>query len=184
LSGAEGKGGISPSQIKAIHTVIHKFGLDDEAYRHMLYSRYKVTSCKELSWRQAEELLELLNGGSTPLTRRRSEPPGRRSVSGVELKYTDMDGRQGFASGAQLRLIDALFHQVTRAEGEEMIEKALNSFVHRIVGVVGLRMIKGWQVEKIIKALQAMGAVPRLRSGTDKPTGDSSCTDTQKEASP
>lgn len=143
------KGQIAPSQIKAIHAVVSKLGMDDETYRDMLRARYGVKSCTGLSWRQAEELLASLNGTALPV---------RAHYKGGALKYQDMDGRPGFASGAQLRLIDAMFHQVTRAEGEEAIEKALNSFVNRISHVAGLRMLKSWQVEKIVKALEAMGA--------------------------
>lgn len=151
------KGRIAPSQIKAIHAVVGKLGLDDEDYRHILHSRYGVTSCKDLTWRQAEELLSNLNGTDkphpSPLTPHRS------------LKYTDMDSRPGFASGAQCRLIDAMWSQVTRAEGDEDTEKALNSFCHRITGVAGLRMVKTWQVEKIVKALEAMGAIAKTKGG-------------------
>ena len=145
------KGRIAPSQIKAIHTAIHKLGMDDETYRDMLHSRYGVTSCKDLTWRQAEELLTSLNGTAPSHT----SPASHKSHA---LKYTDMDGRPGFASGSQLRLVDAMFNQVTRAQGEEAIEKALNSFCNRIAHVAGIRMVKGWQVEKIVRALEAMGA--------------------------
>jgi hypothetical protein len=141
---------ISPRQIKAIHAIKGKLGLDDDAYRDILQSRFKAASCKFLTWMQAEELLETLNGGGPS----RPAKPQRRPA----LKYQDMDSRPGFASSAQLRLIDAMFSQVTRAEGEEAIEKALNSFVNRIAHVAGLRMLKSWQVEKIVKALEAMGA--------------------------
>lgn len=106
------KGRIAPSQIKAIHAVISKLGMDDETYRHILHSRFGVTSCKDLGWRQAEELLETLNGQGK--SGRPQSAPARHG-----LKYTDMDGRPGFASGSQLRLIDAMWNQVTRAEGEE-----------------------------------------------------------------
>lgn len=150
------KGRIAPSQIKAIHAVIGKIGMDDEDYRHMLHSRCGVTSCKDLSWRQAEELLEHLNGQGKSGKR---EPATRRNA----LKYTDLDSRPGFASGAQCRLIDAMWSQVTRAEDEEAKEKALNSFCHRIAGVAGLRMVKMFQVEKIVKALEKMGAVAKQK---------------------
>lgn len=154
------KGTIAPSQIKAIKTVIGKLGMEDEDYRHMLHSRYNgATSCKDLTWRQAEELLEHLNGQGKP-GRPHGAAPTRHP-----LKYTDMDSRPGFASGAQCRLVDAMWNQVTRAEGEEDIEKALNSFCNRILGVAGLRMVKAWQVEKIIKALEAMGAVIKRTGG-------------------
>ena len=152
------KGNIAPSQIKALHATIHKLGMDDEDYRHMLHGRYKVTSCKDLSWRQAEELLEDLNGKPNP------SPASPYQGRGSNL-YTDMDARPGFASGAQCRLIAAMWSQVTRAEDEEASEKALNSFCRRIVGVAGLRMVKGWQVEKIVKALEAMGAVIKNKGG-------------------
>lgn len=152
------KGRIAPSQIKAIHAVVGKLGLDDETYRHIMHSRFSVTSCKDLSWRQAEELLEVLNGQGK--AGQAKAAPARHA-----LKYTDMDSRPGFASGAQCRLIDAMWSQVTRAEGDEDREKALNSFCHRITGVAGLRMVKTWQVEKIVKALEAMGAIVKTKGG-------------------
>ena len=148
------KGRIAPSQIKAIHAVVGKLGIDDENYRHILHSRYGVTSCKDLTWRQAEELLSNLNNTNP----RPLGEGGRRPGEGPRFKYQDMDGRPGFASGAQLRLVDAMWNQVTRAEGDEAQEKALDSFCRRIAGVAGLRMVKGWQIEKIVKALEAMGA--------------------------
>lgn len=157
------KGQIAPSQIKALHAVVGRLGMDDENYRHMLHSRYGVTSCKDLTWRQAEELLAHLNG--TPSANRSLSPGGRVAGRGRELKYTDMDSRPGFASGAQCRLIDAMWGQVTRAESEEDAEKALNSFCSRILGVAGLRMVKGWQVEKLVKALEGMGAVIKKSGG-------------------
>ena len=158
------KGSIAPSQIKAIHTTIHKLGLDDDAYRNILETRYGVDSCKRLTWRQAEELLAGLNGNNSPqppLNSRggaKAPPLGPRGGGGGVKKYQDMDGRPGFASGAQLRLVDAMWHQVTRAEGDEAQEKALDSFCRKIAGVAGLRMVKAWQIEKIVKALEAMGA--------------------------
>jgi hypothetical protein len=130
------KGQIAPSQIKAIHATVHKLGLDDDAYRDILKSRYSVKSCKGLSWAQAEELLESLNGQSKG-GRSRGCAPTRHA-----LKYTDMDFRPGFANGSQLRLIDAMWNQVTRAEGEEAQEKALNSFCYRIAGVANLKIIR------------------------------------------
>lgn len=147
------KGEISPSQIKAIHAAIHKLGLDDADYRAILLERFGAQSCKELTWRQAEELLESLNGA----------PPTHKSHKTQGLKYTDFDGRPGFATGAQCRLIAAMFHQVTKCDkdNEAMIGVALNSFVSRICRVAGLRMLKGFQVEQVVKALEAMGAVKK-----------------------
>ncbi|MFZ4857946.1 MAG: regulatory protein GemA [Desulfuromonadaceae bacterium] len=154
------KGRIAPSQIKAIHAVTNKLGLDDETYRHILHSRFNVDSCKDLTWRQAKELLESLNGEGKGGSRFKVQGSQSRT-----RKYTDLDGRPGFASGKQLRMLDALWSQVTRAEDEESKEKALNGFCHRIAGVAGLRMVKMYQVEKIVKALEAMGAVFKPANG-------------------
>lgn len=148
------KGTIAPSQIKAIHATSSKLGLDDDTYRAMLLDRYGVDSCKRLTWRQAEELLQGLNG--TVVSSGKTCPSHKHA-----LKYQNLDGRPGFATGAQCRLIDAMFAQVTRAQCEETIEHALNSFCSRICHVAGLRMVKGWQVEKIVKALESMGAVKK-----------------------
>ncbi len=161
------KGEISPRQIKAIHAVVHKLGLDDDSYREILMERYRAKSCKELDWRQAEELLETLTGEKSvapPRSGRRPLSKGR-PAGGKGLKYTDMDGRPGFASGSQLRLLDAMWGQVTRAEGEEAKEKALDTICNRIAGVAGLRMLKAWQVEKVVKALEGMGAVIKTKGG-------------------
>lgn len=166
------KGAIAPSQIKAIHAAKGKLGLDMGVYWQMLRNHgCKDRDCndgqsphptsKDLTWSQAEELLEKLNGQGKANPPR---PPFRKGGSRA-LKYTDMDSRPGFASGAQCRLIDAMWNQVTRAEGEEAIETALNSFCHRIAGVAGLRMVKVFQVEKIVKALEAMGAVIKPSGG-------------------
>lgn len=154
------KGRIAPSQIKAIHAVINKLGIDDDTYRHILSERYKAKSCKDLSWKQAEELLESLNGGKAGMGES-GKPHHRITASPHPLKYTDMNSRPGFASGAQLRLVDAMWDQVTRTEDEAAKEKALDSFSCRILGVAGLRMVKSWQVEKLVKALEAMGAVKK-----------------------
>jgi hypothetical protein len=149
------KGAIQPRQIKAIHAAATKSGLDDDAYRGLLLFRYNATSCKQLSWRQAEELLDHLNGkaGSSP-------DKGRL---GRGLPYSDMDGRPGFATGAQCRLLAAMFAQVSKVPAEDLAgrEKALNVFCARILNVAGLRMVRSYQVEKIVKALEAMGAVKK-----------------------
>lgn len=181
------KGAIAPRQIKAIHAAKGKLGMDDDTYRDTLRERFGVESCKGLTWGQAEELLDALNSGTGNQGRGtgkgRSPVPGPRS-----LPFTDFDGRPGFATGAQCRLIAAMWAQVSRAENDEAREKALNSFCYRIVGVSGLRMVKGWQVEKIVKALEKMGAVKqelgtRNRGPGKTTTEETICCDESHDAS-
>lgn len=142
---------ISPRQIKAIHAAKNKLGLDDTTYRLRLKT-YGACTCKDLTWQQAEELLDSLNGKS---------PAGKKAGAASKRPYEDLDGRPGFASGSQCRLVAAMFAQVTKAPADDpdAREKALNSFCYRISGVAALRMVRTYQVEKIVKALEAMGAV-------------------------
>lgn len=52
---------ISASQVRAIHVVLHRKGIDDETYRGVLKTLFDgATSCKQLTRRQASELLEML----------------------------------------------------------------------------------------------------------------------------
>ncbi|WP_298434481.1 regulatory protein GemA [Geobacter sp.] len=140
------KGGIAPRQIKAIHATIGKLGLDDDTYRAMLQDRYHVGSCKDLTWRQAEELLDSLNGKGF----------SRSPASAPRSRWSELDGRPGMASGAQCRKIAAMWAEVSRMSGDEERERALWSFLRRIVGVDHFRFLRGWQVQKVIAAIEAM----------------------------
>lgn len=52
--------GISPGQIRTIHTLIHRLGWDDDLYRSMLKERCGVSTCKALSYARAALLVEEL----------------------------------------------------------------------------------------------------------------------------
>lgn len=52
---------ITPSQVKQVHILIEKLGINDEKYRERLSSLYQVTSSKELTQRQAADLIKRLN---------------------------------------------------------------------------------------------------------------------------
>ena len=47
-------------QIKYIHTLKHKAGLKDDEYRDILKSKFNKTTCKDLSFKQAEILIKIL----------------------------------------------------------------------------------------------------------------------------
>lgn len=60
---------ITPAQVRAIHVATSRQGIDDATYRAMLRVRYGVGTCKDLTRRQASDLLAHLG---RPLPR----PPG------------------------------------------------------------------------------------------------------------
>lgn len=138
------KGRIAPRQVKAIHAAIGKLGMDDDTYRATLQERFGVKSCKGLSWQQAEELLDHLNG-----------KPAKPRIGGKK-RHADMDGRPGMASGAQCRMLEAMWSEVSRMSTAEEKERAFGRFLKRIAGVDGLRFLEGKQVEKVVKAIKVM----------------------------
>ena len=141
---------ISPRQIKQIHTIKGKLGLDDDAYR-LLLGRYQVKSSKQLTWRQAEELIDDLNRQTGHKIESRIPSPESR-----KLRYTELDGRPGMCSRKQARMIEAMWAEVSRATTAEDREHALWVFLRRITGTDHFRFLKGWQVEKVVKALNVM----------------------------
>lgn len=148
-SKGNGRGqGISPRQIKIIHTLKGAIAMDDDGYRALLQSVAGVNSSKLLTWRQAEDLIDDLQrkkgGSASPAPAPRAKP------------FADLDGRSGMASGAQCRLLAVCWGEVSWAETAEDKMKALDRFIKRIVGVESIRFVKGFQVEKVMKAINEM----------------------------
>ena len=52
---------ITSKQIKAIHAVVNELGWTDYRYRKLLTALFEVTTCKELTEKQASILIEALN---------------------------------------------------------------------------------------------------------------------------
>lgn len=169
-----GRQPINDRQKTRLHTLANTLGWDKDTYRSMLAEQTGKESSLDLTWRQAEDVIEdwekkaiaagvwKRRGGVTPpgkgqKAKGKREPQGQGNPAPT-LKYTDLDGRPGYANGAQCRLIDAMWSQVSRAEDEEAREKALGKFLKRIVRVDALRFLKVFQVEKVVKALESMGA--------------------------
>ena len=52
---------ITPKQIKAIHAIVNELKFSDYRYRKLLTSLFEVTTCKDLTEKQASVLIETLN---------------------------------------------------------------------------------------------------------------------------
>lgn len=153
-----GRQPINGRQIKTIHAIKNKLGMNDDEYRTLLYGMFEVLSSKELSWAEAEDLVSELNrktgagdrglGTGKPHT---SHPKSRQ--------YQELDGRPGMATAAQCRMIAGMWADVSRVADAESRDKALRQFLYRITAVDHFRFLKRWQVEKVVRALEAMGAV-------------------------
>lgn len=91
---------ITPGQVKLIHVMLTRQKIDDDDYRALLESLYGVDTCKNLTRKQANELLTRLGAGQKPQAAKPA-PPRRRDPNVVAL-----------ATPAQHRLIRALIHEV------------------------------------------------------------------------
>lgn len=93
---------ITQGQVKLIHVMLAKQGIDDDDYRAMLESLYGVDTCKKLTRKQANELLTRLGAGHKPKPAQpKPAPPRRRDAKVAAL-----------ATPAQQRLIHALIHEI------------------------------------------------------------------------
>ena len=130
-------------QYRQIHGLVRLLGMNDEAYRDMLRDRYQVESSKQLSTQQRSSLIKIL----------------REQVHGKVQKFNELSGRARHkASPAQLRAIEAMWAQVSRAETSEDRRKALNAFCKRLTGVEVVTWICKDDAKVLIKAIHAMGA--------------------------
>ena len=140
-------GAVTTRQIRRIHALKNRLSLSEEEYRNWL-SEYGVRSSKELSFEEAERLIEDMEGLAI--------------IEGVwerldgKRKYEDLGNREGMATPKQLRMIEALWRDVSRARSVKERERTLRSFLRNRFGIEDLRWVESWQVKKIVEALRAM----------------------------
>lgn len=101
---------ITRAQVRAIHVALHERGIDDATYRERLDHGWGVRSCKELTRRQASELLRGLG-------QRLAQPPGSRpapdrSAASAPSRPARAPGVTRLPSPAQRRLIAELSREV------------------------------------------------------------------------
>lgn len=132
------KPSITAGQIKKIHVLKARLGLDDDVYRERLRALFGVESSTNLSLDQAATFIQGLIGHGADSEKR----SGQRA-------------RNGYASPAQIAFIESLWAQISRARPDRQ-KKALRSFVARQAKVSDLRFLRDKDASKIICALKAM----------------------------
>lgn len=131
-------------QYRRIHGLARLLGLNDEAYRDMLFDRYRVRSSKELNPQQRFQLINEL----------------REKVHANVAEFNDLvDRKKHLATPAQLKAIEAMWAKVSRATTAADRKKALNAFVKRLTGIDHVRWITMHDARTLIRAINAMGAM-------------------------
>jgi phage gp16-like protein len=128
-------------QIKVIHTLKNRLGWSDEEYRRFLSEQTNGFCVSSLEI--GDELLDKIISKM-------------RRLANQYYKYEDLDGREGMASPKQLRMIEAMWKDVSRAKSDDERLKALRAFLLNRFGVSDLRFLESWQVRKVIEALKNM----------------------------
>lgn len=130
---------IQPAQIKKIKVLQRRLGLDDDAYREMLWGIARVKSCKDLSGPKIDLVithLERCAGQS------RDPGGGGQAAGGPRM-----------ATVNQIRMIRQLWARVSRARDKW---PALRVFLKNRFGVERLEWLRFQQVGNVIEGLKKM----------------------------
>lgn len=131
------------SDYRKIHGLARLLGMDDEAYRTMLKDRYGVTSSKELSPQSRAALIRSLSV----------------QLASNARNFADLSNRtREKATPSQLRAIEAMWANVSRARTAEGRKKSLNTFCEKLTGVSCITWICKADARTLIRAISAMGA--------------------------
>ncbi|HOE18895.1 MAG TPA: regulatory protein GemA [Syntrophorhabdaceae bacterium] len=144
---------ISKDQIRRIHTIIHALEMPDCDYRAFLDKWFGVTTCKKLTYREADVVIKRLEYIATKMGRWQPR-------EGNKQKYDELGNRPGMAKPKQLRMIEAMWCDVSYQPDHEAKIKALNRFIFGFFRISHIRFLEDWQAKKIIRALQEMKEHP------------------------
>ncbi len=154
---------INRDQIKMLHVLRAKLRMSEEDYRTTLQS-YGVLSSTELSASQAVSLLTALETKAIALGvwkkyPRDSKRRGRSGQEGLRTGDGRVDLEIRMATPDQINMLDAMWKQVSRSKDDASRKRAFNLFIHRRFHRGSLLMVEESLVHKIVRALEAMGAV-------------------------
>ena len=131
-----------------VHIAKKELGLDDDLYREMLYASFRVKSAKYLNDIQLAHFIDILKKCGWKRQGKEHYPEG----FGKD-KYENLGNRKGFATPAQLRLIEALWDRVSFAEDKET---ALRRFLENRFRISHIRFLTAEKASRVIDALKDM----------------------------
>lgn len=147
---------VTKGQIKKIHVLWSKLGLDRDTYESML-APYGASSSKDLEFVEAQDLIRRLQKDAIAAGVERPTPPDQPGYRmGKRRRFEDLGKRPGHASPAQLRKIEAMWMTVSNQPSDEAKRAALVTFVRNKTGVARLEWLPHTAVSKLIRTIQAM----------------------------
>ena len=126
---------ITPAQVKSIHVALNRLGLGDGEYRAMLKD-WNVSTCKDLTRRQASDLLARLGRPLANAPGSRPKPAARRRIANPAERPSaeNADGVVRLATHPQRKLIHEL-----AAEIAWETENGFRRWLARSLGLDGIR---------------------------------------------
>jgi hypothetical protein len=140
---------LPPMLVRRIKTLQGLSGIGEEDYRSLLWG-YGVESCKDLAIPSAHAVIGVLQRMVDKIPERRAAAPKR---------YAEIKGRSVLmATAPQLRMLEAMWMQVTRQGTPGRAREAYAEWLRRRYGIASVEWIQREEVGKIKRALEAMGA--------------------------
>lgn len=130
----------SKKQIVIIHTLKNKLGWDDKTYRKFLLENTDgfCETCKDISDDTLDKII------------------AKMKFMAKNYNFNDLGEREGMATAKQLRMISAMWKEVSYIKDEKLRLKALDRFVKKICGVDSIRFLKSVDVKKVVRAIKRM----------------------------
>lgn len=150
---------ITNRQKKKIHAIVHALKMPDDDYHNLLNKWFGVETCLKLNFRQAEVTIQRLEYIASKMGKWEHRADNR-------TKYNELGRRPGMASPAQLRMIEAMWHEVSYQEDAGSKDRALGKFIFNYFQISSLRFLESWQAKKMIRVLEEMKNGNRLHYGS------------------
>jgi len=149
---------ITKLQIRKIKALQSRLKMPDKEYRKTLSDEW-ANSCTQLTAEEADRVIATLQAEA--IAKGVWQQPGTGQWHG-KTKHEDLSGRSGFATPKQLRLIEAIWREVSiYKKDRKAMDHALRNFIDRIAHVQELRFLTTKGAHQVIEALKTMKANTR-----------------------
>lgn len=138
-------------QKSMIHQLTSLLGIEKDVYKEMLFNGFKVESSKDLTYEQASELISSLKKDAV------AAGLWEYKKSFNKHKFSNLQGRESnMASPKQLRMIEAMWADYSKADTSETRAKAFRVFLSKRFGVSDIQFIDKPTASKVIYTLVKM----------------------------
>lgn len=134
---------ITISQIKKIHILKNIIGLDDETYLKMLKS-FDVITSKKLTLGEATILIDILEEQAIAMGRWQKR----------NKKYSDLTRSNNMASGAQLRMIEAMWREISYFDTDKFAKKSLRKYLKQKFKTDDIMFLTKTKANKVIHSIK------------------------------